>query len=377
MKINRNNYEEYFVLYASKELSAAEKTMVEEFVQENPDLAIELTMFTQSILKPDESVRFTGKDLLYREISETEEINHANYETYFLSYADGELSNVEQAMVEKFVYHHPELQSEFEVLQHARLTPDVDIVFPDKSLLYRSEKDEKAVPVIFQLTWFKVAVAAMIIIIAGYFWFAAENVLTPAKTVAQTKGTKNSSEEGNKRDAVTVTPEKRNGSNDVHVTGTEKVQPAGQQLNGSTTTDVALKHEKDNTHSATHEAINTPAETNHLPLIASVDKGNRPVQEISAPVAKTDPAIAANLDHAAPIIDKMVYVNTDKTAPNISYAVENDENKDKVFVSNTSLNKKNALRGLFRKASRFVQRTTRSGQDEEGSGLLIGNFALR
>ena len=56
MNINRNNYEEYFLLYADNELSAAEKNMVEMFVKQNTDLEEEFIMFQQSVVKPDNTI---------------------------------------------------------------------------------------------------------------------------------------------------------------------------------------------------------------------------------------------------------------------------------------------------------------------------------
>ena len=60
MNINRNNYEEYFLLYTDNELSEAERKMVDAFVAANPDLQEELLMLQQSVVKPME-VDFPGK----------------------------------------------------------------------------------------------------------------------------------------------------------------------------------------------------------------------------------------------------------------------------------------------------------------------------
>jgi len=67
--INQYNYEEFFLLYVDNELSAADKQAVEQFVQANPDLAIELEMLKQMQL-PAENILFTEKDGLYRNESE-------------------------------------------------------------------------------------------------------------------------------------------------------------------------------------------------------------------------------------------------------------------------------------------------------------------
>ncbi len=68
MNINRNNYEEYFLLYADKELSPEQKNMVERFIQQNSDLEEEFIMLQQSVLKPDETIEYMSKRKIKREI---------------------------------------------------------------------------------------------------------------------------------------------------------------------------------------------------------------------------------------------------------------------------------------------------------------------
>ena len=143
MNINRNNYEEYFLLYADKELSAADKNMVEMFIQQNPDLEEELIMLQQSIIKPDNTIVLEDKKSLFKE---EKFIDKNNYEEKFLLYADNELTLSEIEETEKFVLSNPDLQNDFTLLQQAKYERDTTIVFPDKRSLYKKEEDIKVIP---------------------------------------------------------------------------------------------------------------------------------------------------------------------------------------------------------------------------------------
>ncbi|MBC9910756.1 anti-sigma factor family protein [Chitinophaga varians] len=65
------------------------------------------------------------------------EINISNYESYLLSYVDNELNDAEQAALEQFLQKHPHLRAELELLKGVRVEPDEQVVFDQKSALYR------------------------------------------------------------------------------------------------------------------------------------------------------------------------------------------------------------------------------------------------
>lgn len=62
-------------------------------------------------------------------------INLLNYETFFLLYADGELSPAEQESVLEFVQRHPLLEEDFNRIKTLKFTPDKGLVMMDKSVL--------------------------------------------------------------------------------------------------------------------------------------------------------------------------------------------------------------------------------------------------
>ena len=66
MRINRQTYEEFFLLYNDGELDHEEKMAVEEFIRENPDLEQELILLQNTVLIPDETLVFENKEVLYR-----------------------------------------------------------------------------------------------------------------------------------------------------------------------------------------------------------------------------------------------------------------------------------------------------------------------
>ena len=133
-------------------------------------------------------------------------INLINYETFFLLYADGELSPSEQESVLKFVEQHPLLEEEFnrikalkfspdkglmmmnksalrmEILQEIEadysFEPDLSIVYPNKAELYRKEN-------VLPVYWLRmVGVAAALFFTMGIAWMVMgekENIPAIAK----------------------------------------------------------------------------------------------------------------------------------------------------------------------------------------------------
>ncbi len=69
-------------------------------------------------------------------------INLLNYETFFLLYADGELSPAEQESVLEFVQQHPSLEEEFSLFCRLKFNPGKDLVKMDTSILKKEIKED-------------------------------------------------------------------------------------------------------------------------------------------------------------------------------------------------------------------------------------------
>lgn len=161
LKVDRHNYEEYFLLYIDNELNAEQKLAVENFITQNEDLRPEFEMLQQATLSLD-TIHFERKESLLKKESG---ISINNYEEYFLLSVDDELADHEKESVEKFVLQHPRLQDEFILLNKTKLKPET-IVFKNKEALLRKER--RVAP----LFWMKISIAAAVIGIVAFSWFA-------------------------------------------------------------------------------------------------------------------------------------------------------------------------------------------------------------
>ena len=156
MSINTNNYEEYFLLYADNELSDRERNIVDDFVNQHPELEEELLMFKQSVIKPDDDCVMEDKKSLFKETKKF--INHDNIEEILIMYHDNELNGWEKEQTETFLLQNPKLGNELLLLQKTKLVPDITITFPGKQVLYRKEGRGKVIP----FKWWRNVAAAII-----------------------------------------------------------------------------------------------------------------------------------------------------------------------------------------------------------------------
>jgi len=363
MKINRHNYEEFFLLYVDNELTVEQKKQVELFVKDNADLEEELVMLQQSKLIPDDTILFDSKEKLMKE-ENFSFINMSNYEEYLVLYADDELKGKEKLVVERFAAKHNHVKEELSLFLQTKLQPE-KIVFADKGSLYRREGNPDSYrDRVISMSWWRVAVAAVLIIAAGLTTYSVLNkkgntgnradtakteqkLTSPEKTAVGTKQQQTNSGTNNKRQEqfVAVSP-----GNNKFVKEIKVGNPLEQKL----------KNLKDRDENKEEIIANVPVET------------KRAIQSINIQTASPDSKMNIDANTGLAINDRIQQQQHDFNKTGVT--PEPPKTPDTIEYASNTENKK--LRGFFRKATRFIERTTNINAANDDDRVLIGGMAI-
>jgi hypothetical protein len=353
MKINRHNYEEYFILYADKELSSDERRMVEEFVSLNPDLKDELDIYVNAVLLPDTSVGFDNK----------EELHH--HDESLISYIDNELSYKEELELEKLINGSPKLQHELGLYRKTKLQPATDIVFENKPVLYRSTERRRVVP----MTIIRWSVAAAVLL----------GISVTAINIFNKKPDEAGLAKANPELKIPVTNTPPNNTNDkkekeVPVINNDNTIPsiieAPVQPNSIAQNEYKKPVQTNN--NKNRERIK-PGEKKNEIAVNQPPSNNLPTENTSL---KTNDAITSN----GPI-EKQNNVNARQTdVTNLSpnpyiYAGGPTLPKDEPGLNEEGGNKKS--RGLFRKITRVFEKNTGIKATDDDEKLHIAAFTVK
>ncbi len=363
ININRHNYEEFFLLYTDRELSPADKMAVEQFVQENPDLADDFFALQQTML-PAEETLLMDKSMLYRNAGE--EIGVHNHTEQFLLYVDDELSLQEREAVETFVLQHPVLQEEFVQLKQAKL-PVEQVLFPDKSSLYRTESERR--PVVY-MRWMRMVAAAAVIGFGFFLWNIA--------------GNNDSSNTGNDNQLASLTDKKTTIPDNTSSPSVVEVPVEINKENTIRSGQINVVDEQDAAAALQQSvAVNIPMVNTREELKVTPE----PIIERQNTITAEDPVkpafdtkrFAGITANAAINENEMIKTAvspdpeeaTDKTAlaQQVVYKeldTETDSNNKSLLIGSVEINK-DKLRGLFRKATSIFR--SKKSEETETSGV--------
>ena len=353
MRIDRQNYEEYFILYVDNELTPAQRLLVEEFAQKHPDLEEELVLLYQSTLAPDKNIVFEGKEELLKEES-VSFVDPSNYEDALLLYIDNELPAEEKLQVEKLAEQNPQVKKELEILQQTRLQPEEEIVFANKEVLYRRERKVRVITMQF---WKIAAAAVLILLIGGATFFVVnsrDNVLGKNHVVLEKKN------QEKVKPGVIVAEPKKNVTpveNINHEELTAKAPAVDSKKENSKKQFVTAANTKTINRKSQKELKQQEPATNNLPDQNEIVK----TKIDNSPVSTSNNAIAnKNISPSKELVKPTYAVTISNTNPS-----DNMNNGNKRF------------RGLLRKATRIFERTTKITATDEDDRLLIGGLAVK
>ena len=352
MIINRHNYEECFILYWDNELTASQKQAVESFVNENADLQEEFKLLGETRFTPDNNIQLEKKEFLLNNSF----INITNYEEQLLNYIDDEVTAGQRKEIEVFTGQYSAVKQELALLQKTKLQPEAEITFPDKSILYRREEKVR----IISMTWFRVAVAAAIILIAGFATFRlvntnengaiprvakidnskdqpSENKADPL--ISTEKDTKADLVKGDQKSTKEQTPDKTNNKKPVDKNEDQKALIAHQRENKNN-----LPEERKNN----NRQINNPEESIAIASLPDRERNDVAIEKNQADVVNTS-------------FDKSDV--TLKANPTL-YIPEQDEKE------------KGGIKEFLRKTTRVFERRTRIQTTTDDNKLLVGAFAV-
>ncbi len=137
MKINRKNYELYFVDYLDNNLSRGDLLEFMAFLAENPDLEEELNLVKEIKLEPD-TISFNAKSELKKTTKEIK-ITKEKFEELCIGKIENVLNNEEIILLETQIKLNPELEKEFKLFELTILKSDLSILYSEKESLKHLE----------------------------------------------------------------------------------------------------------------------------------------------------------------------------------------------------------------------------------------------
>jgi hypothetical protein len=369
MNINRNNYETFFLLYADGELRADERKAVEEFVAENEDLRIELEMLQATIL-PAEEITFTDKSFLYRET-----IFDTKLQEKLLLKIDDELAEKELADVNTMLDTNADAAKEYELLLRTKLDATEKIIFEEKHLLYKKERDNVVV-----FGWLRWAAAAVLIGFGLFFGlkFFGNSTTEPIKEIATKTIIKTKKEN-------TTTPVNSENNTDQNIatvieSNSEKKGNSGSMEKNNITKNTLntdQKEKEDNKKTAAQNYIQAPQINNTQEQVAIIKKQNliEPEQKIivreisQEQIAST--IVVEKIKSLMPANENIVPLEDTYTKTVAFLTTEKSENK--ILYMNEDDVKRSKAGGFFRKVKRYLTRTTKI---KSGRTLQIAGFEI-
>ena len=388
MNIDRHNYEEFFLLYVDNELCARERNAVDTFVQQNPDLERELRMLQETVINVDPVIFYDKTSLL-------KDSGFAEMQESLVLYADGELPEGEQAKMASLLVSDKVAIAEWKILQQTKLEPDHNIVFGDKSSLYRTTGAR-----VIAARWWRIAAAAVLL---GFgIWTGVTVYQNKMSTAGTRELVKNGPAEPlqpipgkstnpvvNKTGNENGDPEKTTASsaqkNTVPVVAEKNVRPEDKimkQKNPLQKDNVVLNNDETQ---VKKQSNNLPKPVN--PVLENINRNDRNNNAVAIVKPKTSDESYSNITKSDVAINKIekavvpvktmndinIGAVTNPLAQNTGFSNDEVKNNDRILYMDEDNVKRTRIGGLFRKLKRVIERNTNI---KTGNGIKVAGFEI-
>ena len=346
MIINRHNYEEYFLLYADAELSAADRQMVDDFVVRHADLAEELQLLLCTVLPtpPAATIMPSKAGLLKPELWDAEHLTPL--QTNLLLQLDGEVPYT----LPTSPAHDPHTQLEWQYLTKARLAPE-PLEMPNKAVLYHTDDDDVRIVPMYWIR--RLAVAAAIL---GLGWFIGSKMMatnstpTPNGTLATTIPTPTIQPEN----STLPTPVSDGQSSNAAIAVSEKNAPA----NAVKMLPAADKKDNIKPETPTQLPVVLAQNANNLPERPLANTTELAANGIGNSEMPTLPPTGITAEKSGNALSNPIENTTNQAKPMAQQVVYNEEpdTEEYVYIGGAKI-KKQKVRGVFRTVGRTLGRT--------------------
>ena len=314
MKITRQNYEAFFIDYLEGTLDEKRVNQFIEFLQKNPDLKEELSLFEPISLIP-ENTSFASKDTLYKDKFDVE----SEFNTAAIAQLEGDISPSEAKNFEAYLAAHPEKQASAKQFRKTILTADPTLTFQHKNKLYR----KPAGRIVF---FWAGRIAAVLVLAFAIFSLLDKNAETetPAKQFVQLETPAEKPEPRQNK----VTPEVRT------VENTPESAPKPATIVSAKPEKIAVREEKK---AATINTAPKPNKLSSKTEFAELAQANIPVE-----VPKKMNRLLASMETPQPVADlapiSLKYIKIVIEQPAADERLLADVVKEKTGINKLSFN---------------------------------------
>jgi len=168
-RINRHNYEIYFLDYLDGKLDEKLLPDFKDFLNKNPDLAVELSEFESIKIEPDKPSFQHKKELKKESITDRQN----NFDDLCIGYLEGDLNAAQKKEFENLINESPENQKEFELYQKTRLVP------PKINFAYKNKLKKSRTLSLAANRFSRIASAASVAVLIGLFSILKNSQISP------------------------------------------------------------------------------------------------------------------------------------------------------------------------------------------------------